>query len=193
MEAAFEVFTAQGYEATAISAVAARAGIGQGTVYRYFGSKREILDHVIDFGVEKVIDSVRIPDLVGTAKSLDDLMDALRAAVYGMYDLLEREPRVLRLLLVEAGAIDPELAQRLFGLEAVTATLVAGELARGVREGWIRADIDPPVIAHAILTLVVPVLLRELHGISDPPARERTATMMLQLLDKTLRARRAAS
>ncbi|MGW4244934.1 TetR/AcrR family transcriptional regulator, partial [Nocardia sp. NPDC004722] len=54
IEAAFEVFTAQGYEATAISQVAARAGIGQGTVYRYFGSKREILDHVIDLGVGKV-------------------------------------------------------------------------------------------------------------------------------------------
>ncbi|WP_194853151.1 TetR/AcrR family transcriptional regulator [Nocardia sp. SYP-A9097] len=193
IEAAYEVFTAHGYAATAISAVAARAGVGQGTIYRYFGSKREILDHVVDFGIDKVIESVRIPELFGTARSLDELMDAVRAAVSRIYDLLEREPQVLRLLLVEAGAIDPELAQRLLGLEAVTASLVAGEISRGVYAGWLRADLDPEVLGHAILTLVGPWLMRELHGTPDPRARERSTEGVLRLLEKALRIREAVS
>ncbi|WTL36541.1 TetR/AcrR family transcriptional regulator [Nocardia sp. NBC_01503] len=193
MEAAYEVFTAAGYEATAISAVATRAGVGQGTIYRYFGSKREILDHVIDFGVDKVIDSVRLNELFGTAGSLDELMDTVRAAVERVYGLLEREPRVLRLLLVEAGAIDAELAQRLLGLEAVVASLVAGELVRGIYAGWIRADLDPEVTGHAVLTLVGPALMRELHGTPDPDARERSTAMVLRLLEKALRVRTVAS
>ncbi len=187
------MFTAAGYEAAAISAVATRAGVGQGTIYRYFGSKREILDHVIDFGVDKVMDSVRPDELFGTAASLDELLETVRAAVGRVYDLLEREPRVLRLILVEAGAIDPELAQRLLGLEAVLASLVAGELARGVDAGWIRADIDPEVTGHAVLTLVGPALMRELHGTPDPRARERSTATVLRLLGKALRVRKAAS
>ncbi|WSJ20037.1 TetR/AcrR family transcriptional regulator [Nocardia sp. NBC_01327] len=193
MEAAYEVFTAHGYEATAISAVAARAGIGQGTVYRYFGSKREILDHVIDFGVEKILDSVRIPEFFGTSNSIDELLESVRAAAARFYELIEREPELLRLFFVEAGAIDDELAQRLLGFEAMAASLVSVELARGVAGGWIRADADPEVLAHTILTLVGPGMVRELLGSSDPRLRERSTRVVLHLLEKALRARRVAS
>lgn len=187
IEAAYEVFTAHGYEATAISEVAARAGIGQGTVYRYFGSKREILDHVIDLGVEKVTDAMELHTLFGAADTVDDLVGAVRAAVARLYDLLEREPRVLRLLVVEAGAIDPELAHRLLGLEALTASLIAAELTRGREAGWIRPDIDPEVLGHTIPTLVGPWLMRELLGAGNPAIRDRSMTAVFAYLDRTLR------
>ncbi|MGV9413967.1 TetR/AcrR family transcriptional regulator [Nocardia sp. NPDC003693] len=193
VEAAYEVFTAQGYEATAISEVAARAGIGQGTVYRYFGSKREILDHVIDFSVEKVMQSVQPETLFGVAESVGELVDVVRGAVERVYELYEREPQLVRLLLVEAGAIDEELAQRLFGFEGFVAALVTAELERGMAAGWIRADIDAEVLSHTILSLVGPGLVRELHGSSTPFTRERSTAGALYMLEKVLRVRQAAS
>ncbi|WP_084534741.1 TetR/AcrR family transcriptional regulator [Nocardia yamanashiensis] len=189
IEAAYEVFTAQGYGATAISAVAARAGVGQGTIYRYFGSKREILDHVIDFGVEQLLASLRIDLLVGSASSVPELLDGVRAGLGRVQDLIESDPRFMRLLLVEAGAIDAELSQRLFGLEAMAASLVAAELTRGIDAGWIRADIDADVLAHTILMLVLPWMMRELRGAGNPEIRAHSATAVLALLEKSLRVR----
>ncbi|UGT44540.1 TetR/AcrR family transcriptional regulator [Nocardia yamanashiensis] len=186
------MFTAQGYGATAISAVAARAGVGQGTIYRYFGSKREILDHVIDFGVEKFLDSLRVDLLVGTAESVPELLDGVRAGLERVYDLIDRDPQFMRLLLVEAGAIDAELSQRLFGLEAMAASLVAAELARGMAAGWIRADIDADALAHTIIVLVVPWMMRELHGTRDPAIRSHSTATVLVLLEKSLRVRGVA-
>ncbi|MFJ4657344.1 TetR/AcrR family transcriptional regulator [Nocardia sp. NPDC088792] len=193
MEAAFEVFTARGYESTAISEVAAYAGIGQGTVYRYFGSKREILDHVIDFGVDKIMDSIQLPTLLGGSNSVAELIEATRAAVDRLYDLVDREPRVLRLVLVEAGAIDPELSRRLFGLEAIAASLIAGELARGVAGGWIDPDIDAQVLGHIIFGLVGPWIVRELLGGSQPEVRARTTRSVMEMLERVLPPRKAAS
>ncbi|WP_281279222.1 TetR/AcrR family transcriptional regulator [Nocardia yunnanensis] len=187
VDAAFEVFTAHGYEATAISQVAARAGIGQGTVYRYFGSKREILDHVIDLANEKVIEAMELPLVFGAANDVGELVAAVRAAVERLWSLLDREPRLLRLLVVEAGAIDPELSHRLFGLEAMTASLIAGELTRGREEGWIRRDIDPEVLGHTILALVGPWIVRELLGAGNPAIRARSMTVVFGLVDKALR------
>lgn len=43
METAYSLFGERGYENTSISALAASAGIGKGTVYSYFRSKGEIL------------------------------------------------------------------------------------------------------------------------------------------------------
>lgn len=171
--------------------MAARAGIGQGTVYRYFGSKREILDHVIDLGIEKVTDAMELDTVLGAAGEVGELVTAVRAALDRLWGLLEREPQVLRLLVVEAGAIDPELAHRLLGLEALIASLIAGELTRGTEEGWIRPDIDPDVLGHTILTMVGPWIMRELLGAGNPGIRERSMTVMIDVLVKTLRPRSA--
>lgn len=42
LEAAFELFSQNGYKNTKIADIAARAGIGKGTVYEYYGSKEDI-------------------------------------------------------------------------------------------------------------------------------------------------------
>ncbi|GAB0105530.1 hypothetical protein JMUB6875_45090 [Nocardia sp. JMUB6875] len=123
----------------------------------------------------------------GAAGDVGELVAVVRAAVERLYDLLEREPQVLRLLVVEAGAIDPELAHRLLGLESMTASLIAGELTRGMEEGWIRPDIDPEVLGHTILTMVGPWIMRELVGAGNPAIRDRSMTVVFDLVDKTLR------
>lgn len=171
--------------------MAARAGIGQGTVYRYFGSKREILDQVIDLGVEKVMEALQLQLLVGRASEVAELVGGVRSAMDRLYTLIEREPQLVRLLAVEAGAIDPELAHRLLGLEAMAASLVAGELTRGIEEGWIRPDVDADVLSHTVFALVGPWMLRELAGSGNPVNRDRSMSAVLGMLERSLHTRSA--
>jgi AcrR family transcriptional regulator len=187
IESAYAVFVEKGYEGTAISDVAAHAGIGQGTVYRYFTSKREILDHVVDFGIEKLSVAVDPKTVMERPDSVEALMESLRAASVRLYDLVEREPEFVRLLFVEASAIDSELADRLLGLEMVVAKFVAKELRRGIEAGWIRDDIDVDVLSHTILTLVMPGLMRELFGPGKAEKREHTVAVVLNSMMKALR------
>ncbi|MFI6998604.1 TetR/AcrR family transcriptional regulator [Nocardia sp. NPDC050175] len=189
IESAYAVFVERGYEATAISDVAAHAGIGQGTVYRYFVSKREILDHVVDFGFGKLIDALEPQSLLSRPSSAAELLAGVQAAIARLYAMLEHDPDFVRLVLVEASAIDKELSDRLLGVELLVSTFVAQELRRGVAAGWIRADIDPEVTAHITMTLVVPGLLQEMRGDNTPQARERATAGVLRLLEKALRPR----
>ena len=48
LEGAFELFSRQGYAATTLAAIARAAGVSQGNVYIYFGSKLEILYALYD-------------------------------------------------------------------------------------------------------------------------------------------------
>ncbi|MFF3223661.1 TetR/AcrR family transcriptional regulator [Nocardia suismassiliense] len=189
IESAYAVFAERGYEATAISDVAAHAGIGQGTVYRYFASKREILDQVVDFGVEKLVEVLQPQTLLSRPTSAAEMLAGVRAAIARLYAMLEHDPNFVRLVLVEAGAIDKELSDRLLGLEMLVSTFVAQELRRGVAAGWIRADIDVEVTAHTTLTLVVPGVLQEMRGDNTPQARERATAGVLTVLEKALRPR----
>lgn len=158
-------------------------------MYRYFDSKREILDHVIDFGVEKLIEAARPDTFLGVAGSVTELMDRVRAAADRMHELVEREPELLRLLLVEASAIDAELAQRLLGLEAMVAAWVASELQRGVDGGWLYAGLDVDVLSHTVLMTIMPGVVKELRGVGNPRERKHSTDMVLIMLEKALRVR----
>src|SRR5690606_19817134 len=55
LAAAREVFREKGYDDTAITEIAARAGLVEGSVYRFFESKRELLIRVVELWYEDVM------------------------------------------------------------------------------------------------------------------------------------------
>ena len=69
--AAREVFAADGLQAP-FSAVAKRAGVGQGSLYRHFPDRLALAVAVFDENIDELEASVEPPDA-----SLDDLLDAI--------------------------------------------------------------------------------------------------------------------
>lgn len=155
-----------------MSDVAKHAGVGQGTVYRYFPSKRELLDHVLDHGVERMLDAVTGGDEV-RAESLEDLAGQISGIARRLFTLIEEEPNLLKLVLVEASAIDDELKARLLGLENTLSAMMASYLDKGVRAGWLRADLDTEMVAHGMNAMVVPGFLLALRGDATDARRTR--------------------
>lgn len=188
VESAYVVFAERGYEATGISDLAKHAGVGQGTVYRYFESKREILDHVFDFSVDKLFAAIDPATLGAPPQSLDELLAYSRLATERLFDFVEREPEFLRLILVEASAIDLELKERVLGLEQLAANFLTRGLRRGMAQGWVRPDVDADVLGHTILMLILPGLLLELRGEATPKNRERTREGVLRIIVRALRS-----
>jgi AcrR family transcriptional regulator len=58
LDAAREVFTSQGFDAP-VSAVAQRAGVGIGSLYRRYGSKTELLQRLCTLAMEQAIEAAR--------------------------------------------------------------------------------------------------------------------------------------
>jgi AcrR family transcriptional regulator len=101
LEAAAELFSARGYSATSIAAIAEAAGIRSASLYHAFGSKARLLSAV----VENESDAFHAHlDAMGDDGSLDE-------AIQNLSILIESRPRFVRLLLVlvlERREDDPE-------------------------------------------------------------------------------------
>lgn len=55
METALELFSNQGFHSTSIQKIAKEAGIAIGLVYNYFKSKEELLDAIIQNGIQEFV------------------------------------------------------------------------------------------------------------------------------------------
>jgi AcrR family transcriptional regulator len=171
---AVTVFAERGFEATTMSDIARHAGVGQGTIYRYVASKRELLDLVFDYSVEQVIGVIR--PVVFAEKPLAgpaDLFDRFDAALSALTEAVDRQPELLSLVVVEIGAIDEELKLRALGMEATVVRMTASLFEEAQDAGFLRPGADPEVFGLLATKLLLPAGLREVMGQRDPATRDR--------------------
>lgn len=166
------VFGENGYKATGTADIAAYLGMGEGTIYRYFENKRDIVDHVVDYGVEQLVAAIQEVAPVQAASSIEELAHQSRLMAGEVFALFDRQPALVRVLL-EAITIDEELTHRVIGLIETFAALSAGYLAHGVAGGFVRDDLDLQLLAQGMNALVLPVMLRTVTGPIGPEERER--------------------
>ena len=135
LDAARDVFSAQGADAP-ISAVAERAGVGVGTLYRRYGSKTELLQRMCVLAMEQGMEAA------GEALQADDpwtgLCGYIRACV-------EMRSGALGSLAGQIEMTDEMLSTARRGM-----TLAGEVVARAHRAGSLRADVTALDIALLI-------------------------------------------
>ena len=128
LEAARDVFTAQG-AAAPIAAVAERAGVGMGTLYRRYGSKTELLQRLCVLAMEQTLAAA--DEALRAADPWTGLAGYVRACV-------ELRSGALASLAGQIETTAEMLATARQGL-ARTEEIVA----RAHRDGSLRADVTP--------------------------------------------------
>jgi AcrR family transcriptional regulator len=155
LTAALDLVGEVGYAKLSIEGIAARAGVGKQTIYRWWPSKGAVLFDAVLAGAEDEGGETALPD---TGDLEADLKTVLRATVDGLND--PAQDRLLRALSVEI-VQDPQLAvlyaERLDGpmKEAKKARLRAAQEA-----GQLPADLDLDVAVEMIWS---PLTARWLH------------------------------
>lgn len=155
IDAAFDCFAEQGYHATGIADIATRLGIGHGTFYRYFENKRDIVEHVIDDLIERILGALtneNAPDAVAT---LEDYR--IQSARIGerLDQILAEDPRIPRMLFLDAPGIDKAMAERVLGFYGMANSLTSAYLSHGVKLGYLHADLDVDNTARTIVSMIV--------------------------------------
>ncbi|MFF4808757.1 TetR/AcrR family transcriptional regulator [Micromonospora chersina] len=112
LEAARDLFVDQGYGATNMQEVAARAGVAVQTVYFVFGNKRSLLKELVDVtiaGDDEPVATMNRP-WFRAALAAATADDQLRAHVRGTRQVLERVAEITK-MVATAAATDAEVAQ----------------------------------------------------------------------------------
>jgi len=184
--AAQRLFIERGYPATTIEAIAVESDTPSATVYRLFGSKRGILNLVVDIafgGDDEPIAFAGRPS-VRSALAEPDPRQLLAAFAHLARELLDRSAPILH-VLHSAADVDPEAASML----AVTASQrftgqsrIARTLAERQQLAVTEAD-----AADIVYTLMSPevyrVLTIERHWSAERYEKWLATTLQAQLLE----------
>lgn len=95
-EAAMDIMSEGGPTATTVEDIAERAGVSKGTVYYNFGSKKTMIDQLLQYGAKLLL-----AEMTTVASNHDDPREALRSALHAAIIYLSEHPGFARLWVSE--------------------------------------------------------------------------------------------
>jgi AcrR family transcriptional regulator len=148
IKSASELFGMREFHRVRAQELAARAGVGKGTLYRCFGSKRELyLTAIIEGFVEL---QRRLEKALTNARSPKDKV-ALIARHTADYFW---DRRLFFVLLQTTEPPSGPLLRGFYAQRARLSDMIRSALAEGIAAGELRDDLDPRLCAEALLGMV---------------------------------------
>jgi AcrR family transcriptional regulator len=149
LNAAVDVFCDKGYHYSLISDIVARAGMGQGTFYRHFQSKRDLIDSIMDQFGRMLLGQFEFMT-INLPSNVDEYRQTSKDAILAMAVLLEKNRKLVLFLLREAPTVDRDFELRINNLYNQFASLAAFYLDHAVAQGFAR-NCNTAMVAQAIV------------------------------------------
>ena len=175
VEAARNLFAEDGYAATSLDAVVARAGVTKGALYHHFAGKRELFAAV--FAAEQE----RLNQVVAAAYAAhDDPWDGFAAGCRAFVEACQ-EPGVQRIFLLDAQpALGWEQVRR---IESGSMEMMVRGIERAIDAGRI-APRDPRQLAHLLFGAICETAM----VVARAPDQQASLRQAVAELDAVLRA-----
>jgi len=161
MRSAREVLRERGYELFLTSEVAERCGISEGTIYKYFATKRDLLIKVAEAWFEEFLTAETPPSVQTSTR------DRLFHVIWNNLSLVRRQPTLSRFVLMEL-RLDPKYrTMRIYGINKRIAEKVMEVVREGVARGDLRGDISLKLIRDMIFGAIEHQTWTYLRGEGD--------------------------
>jgi AcrR family transcriptional regulator len=150
-DVALEVFRVRGYDATSMEDLARAAGVTKPAFYHHVGGKEELLARGLTKALDALFAMLEEPEaLTGTAEH------RLRYIIRRIVELEDALLAPVTVLLRARGttATERHALERRRSFDAH----VAGLITEGQREGSLRADIDPNLMARLVIGMATWVI-----------------------------------
>lgn len=188
LRAAVEVFAEKGYSGAATSEIAQRAGVAEGTIFRHYRTKKDLLYSIVAPFVAKLIEPFVLRDLYPLIDNLHPNFEGfIRALLDNRIAFAEKNIKVIRILLQEV-PFHPELREQFLSKVADRVLTKLSNAVYHYREQGQIVDLPPLTMIRLVgSTLFGYLIVRFLFapsGWDDTLEREATVQYILHGLSR---------
>ena len=153
LEAAIAVFSEKGFSAATTSEIAKNAGIAEGTIFRYFKTKKDILRGILIHTINIVSGKLVLGSIEKIVQNAEDkdLRSILKEILYDRVKFADSIFPMARIILTEALYHEDVRDAMYENVIAKAKIIFKGFCEKMVEQGMIRDDIDHEAILRAIL------------------------------------------
>jgi AcrR family transcriptional regulator len=136
LNAAQDVFVAQGYHAAAMDDIAERAGVSKPVLYQHFQSKLELYLALLDTHCDALASRTR-----AVMASTTDNKERVEAAIRAYFDLIDHESEAFRLVFESDLRNEPSARERVERAERESIEAIADTIMGDTGQGRDRAEL----------------------------------------------------
>lgn len=145
LRAARDLFCEKGYDATAMAEIAARVGVVEGALYKYFPTKHQLLMQVLAHWYEQMFGDYR-RELAATLGARARLQRLICRHLQSVHE----QPQLCRLMFREARGDERYRGSTLHALNRRYTQMLLGVVEQGIASGEFRADLSPTLLRDLI-------------------------------------------
>ncbi len=172
LNASMKIFSKYGYQNTDVEKIADLAGLGKGTVYRYFESKQNLFLSTLKWGLNSLKE-----EIFSAIEEVDDFLARVKIALSTHLCFFEKHRDFYRLLIQERAWAEVKSAgdsckeKHLFYIEHLEKIL-----AEGMRKGYFKR-VNPKSCAYALWGLTNSLLYKWLISEKKYPIKKELSVI----------------
>lgn len=152
-------FSEKGYEDASITDIARLAGVADGTIYRHFTNKKDLLYHVMIAFYERII-----ADVEQEVARASDFSDRLYRLIRRHLLVFAEDVDLCRLFIREVRTADDYYNSLVYALNRRYTSILVDILKHGVEEGEVLSDVNPKMVRDMVYGAIEHLAWRMVNG-----------------------------
>lgn len=175
LDSAISLFNENGYEKTSIAQISRKAGVGKGTVYSYFDTKKSIIKGFCEYELEKVHQQ-----LIAQSNRDTSVLEQMLIIYMTEFQHITQNREFGRLYMKEALFPDESELQTTTDLDEKYFDLLFPILEKGQERGELRKDLELLHITAQFYSLFIIIMSAWYSGRLPSEAVETTMEMLFK-------------
>ncbi len=153
IDVALEMFSKKGFQQTTVQEIAEAAGVGKGTIYRFFDSKEDLVSSLVEFAIDDVGRAVR-----EAIADLQDPVETLRIIITTEVDYYDQHRDLAKFLIREVLGYRNTFEDHVKQIWSNWGIIVEEVVRKGLASGAFK-PIDPVTAAASLEGMVLATVI----------------------------------
>nr|WP_312579894.1 TetR/AcrR family transcriptional regulator [Sedimentibacter sp.] len=152
LNSACELFSEKGYSATSTNEIAKKAGVSEGTIFRYFNTKNHILKGLLVQLIELVVENIAIPPIEKILQNEDskDDKEIFKEIIMDRMELVHNNFKLFKVIVSES-MFHEDIKEIIYSKLISRATIIVEDYYNRMVENGTARKLPPKIVFSSIV------------------------------------------